>query len=248
MWIYRRPGRLPGLLSLYRPFVPDGGLVFDVGAHLGDRTRAFRRLGARVVAIEPQPTLMRWLQRFFGRDVGVTLDARAVGAQPGHARLALDHAHPAVASISARWRSSVSRHHGGFADVDWKHSIEVAVTTLDGLIERHGTPDFCKIDVEGFEAEVLAGLSRPLPALSIEFVAGALDHAQTCLDRLGQLGNYRYNAVEGERRSFLWSAWKPTEAVREWLDAGADDIASGDLYAVLEPGASGDRRHDSAMG
>jgi FkbM family methyltransferase len=248
MWIYRRPGRLSGLLSLYRPFVPDGGLVFDIGAHLGDRTRAFRRLGARVVAVEPQPTLMRWLQRSFGRDAGVALDPRAVGAQPGHARLAVDDAHPAVASISAQWRHAVSRHHAGFYDVDWSHSIEVTVTTLEELIEHHGTPDFCKIDVEGFEAEVLAGLSRPLPALSVEFVAGALDQAEACLDRLGELGSYRYNAVAGERRRFLWSAWKSTQAVREWLNTGADGIASGDLYAVLDTRASGGRRHDSTMG
>lgn len=236
MWIYRRPGRLPGLVSLYRPFVPDGGLVFDLGAHLGDRSRAFRRLGARVVALEPQPALMRWLERFHGRDPGVVLDARAVGARPGSARLALDDAHPAVASISQSWRNAVARNHAGFADVEWSHSIEVPVTTLDELIKIHGTPDFCKIDVEGFEAEVLAGLSCSLPALSFEFVAGELDRAEACLDRLSGLGGYRYNAVAGERRTFLWSHWKNAQAIRDWLDGGADGIASGDLYAVLEHG------------
>ncbi|WP_376690668.1 FkbM family methyltransferase [Wenzhouxiangella sp. EGI_FJ10409] len=235
LWIYRRPGRLRGLLALYRPFVEPGGVVFDIGAHLGDRTRAFRRLGARVVALEPQPAPMRWLRRFHGSDNGVVLLDQAAGAQAGHARLALSESHPAVASLSAGWRARVTREHQGFAAVRWEHTIEVAVTTLDALIDEHGRPDFCKIDVEGHEAEVLAGLSAALPALSIEFVGSALDHAQACLDRLAALGTYRYNAIAGEERRFLWSQWQPPEAVADWLAAGADGLASGDLYAVHQP-------------
>ena len=46
---------------LYGQFVRPGDLVFDVGAHVGDRIAAFRRLGARVVAVEPQPALVRTL-------------------------------------------------------------------------------------------------------------------------------------------------------------------------------------------
>lgn len=235
MWIYRRPGRLRGLVALYRPFVPKSGLVFDVGAHLGDRTRAFRRLGARVVAVEPQPALMGWLERFHARDPDVMLIRQAVGAKPGRAQLALSETHPAVATLSARWREAVAQSHDGFVGVRWSDSVEVMVTTLDDLIERYGRPDFCKIDVEGHELEVLSGLSRPVPSLSLEFVAGALHRSQACIDRLAALGPYRYNAVAGERREFLWADFKDPRVVREWLEAGADGLASGDLYAVLQP-------------
>ena len=238
MWIYRRPGRLQGLVALYRPFVPEGGLVFDIGAHLGDRTRAFRRLGARVVALEPQPAMMRWLERFHGRDEGVVLIDGAAGAEPGRARLAISEMHPAVASLSTHWRAEVSQAHAGFAAVRWPHSIQVGVTTLDELIGRHGLPDFCKVDVEGHESEVLKGLSQPLPALSVEFVAGALHRARACIDRLASLGHFQFNAVAGEQREFLWSVWAEPETVRSWLAAGADGLASGDLYAVHRPRGS----------
>jgi FkbM family methyltransferase len=236
MWLYRRPGRLRGLMQLYRPFVSRGDLVFDIGAHLGDRTRAFRRLGARVVALEPQPGLMQWLRRFHGSDDEVVLCARAVGERRGHARLALSETHPAVASLSAQWRREVSRHHSGFEAVRWPRSIEVDVVTLDDLIAAHGRPAFCKIDVEGHEAAVLEGLSEPLPALSFEFVAGALERADQCIDSLERLGSCRYNAVAGERREYLWSQWRPARAVREWLAAGAGGLASGDLYAIRSGG------------
>jgi len=70
--------------------------------------------------------------------------------------------------------------------------------TLDDLIERFGEPVFCKIDVEGFEPDVLAGLTRPLAALSVEFVQGALGQARACVDRLEQLAPYRYQLASGD--------------------------------------------------
>ena len=53
----------------YRPFVPAGGLAFDIGAHTGNRLHAFLALGARVVAVEPQPELVARLERRFGKEV-----------------------------------------------------------------------------------------------------------------------------------------------------------------------------------
>ena len=68
---------------LYRCFVQRGDLVFDIGAHVGDRVAAFRRLGARVVAIEPQPAFVKVLKLLFGRISDVTIEATAVGRDAG---------------------------------------------------------------------------------------------------------------------------------------------------------------------
>lgn len=231
LWTYRRPGRQRGLRRLYRPFVPAGGLAFDIGAHLGDRSSAFSGLGARVVALEPQPTLFAWLERFCGRKPEVTLLMQGVGAEPGEADLLLADRHPAVATLSEGWSREVSADHEGFDKVSWSGRLRVTVTTLDALIADYGMPDFCKIDVEGFEAEVLAGLSSPVAALSFEFVRGALPRARHCIDRLEALDRYEFNVVVGEKRRFLWAGWRDAEAVREWLKADAEAIASGDLYA-----------------
>jgi len=231
--VYRRPGRQRALRALYRPFISPGDLVFDVGAHVGDRTSAFAALGARVVALEPQPGVARWLRRLEGRNPRVILRDEAVGATPGTARLAVSRGHPTVSTLAHGWRDHIASVNPGFRQVRWEESVEVPVTTLDALVSEHGLPSFCKIDVEGFEAEVLAGLSHPLPALSVEFVAGSLDVARACVTRLEGLGSYLFNPISGEGRAFQWKQWRGADETKGWLEEGADQIPSGDLYARL---------------
>lgn len=229
--IYRRPGRQAGLKRFYSQFVQLGDWVFDVGAHLGDRSSAFAALGAQVVALEPQPRLFAWLQRLTRNGGRVTCLPLAVGAEPGRLTLASSRVNPTVASLSDAWREQVSSRQAGFAEVDWDERLSVEVTTLDALIERYGEPSFCKIDVEGFELEVLRGLSRPLAALSVEFVQGALDQALACIDRLEAIGSYQYQVVAGEQRRFHFDAWLDVVTVGDWFRAGAEGLSSGDLYA-----------------
>ena len=232
--VYWRPGRQRGLRRLYAPFVREGDVVFDVGAHLGDRAAAFAALGARVVALEPQPRVARWLRRLVGRNPRIEVRTEAVGAKPGTARLAISGRNPTVSSMSESWREGVLHANPGFRGVTWERSVEVPVVTLDELIESYGAPSFCKIDVEGYEAAVLAGLSLPLAALSFEFVAGGLDAASACVRRLAELGTYRFNAVLGEGRSFVLPGWVSGHEILAWLAAGAGGASSGDVYARLE--------------
>ena len=234
--IYWRPGRQRGLRRLYRAFVGPGDLVFDVGAHLGDRSAAFAALGARVIALEPQPDVRRWLRRLVGWRERVTVLGDAVGRAPGTARLAVSRRNPTVSTMAEGWRSTVQEANPSFQSVRWQDTVEVPVTTLDALIETYGVPRFCKIDVEGFEAEVLAGLSRPVPGVSIEFVAGAADVAVACVRRLAALGRYEFNAIPGEEREFVSERWLEADQMVAWLTAGAEGASSGDVYARLAHG------------
>jgi FkbM family methyltransferase len=237
--IYWRPGRQRGLRKLYRPFLGAGDLAFDVGAHLGDRTAAFQKLGARVVALEPQPAVRRWLVRLVGHRRNVSIRAEAVGRVAGKAVLALSHRTPSMSSLAEEWPGALTGRNPDFRGVRWNDSIDVPVTTLDALIEQYGVPRFCKIDVEGYEAEVLAGLSHRIPALSIEFVVGALEVAEACVRRLEVLGGYEFNAVNGEERKFMSKQWLAADDMVSWLRGGRGSVSSGDVYARLREDGDG---------
>lgn len=237
---YGIPGRHRRLVRFYRGFLRPGELAFDIGSHVGNRVRAWRKLGARVVAVEPQPDCLRVLRLLFGRDPGVTIVPGAVGAAAGRAQLSISTATPTVSSLSRDWIRSVTADRS-FAWVRWDRTIEVDVVTLDDLIARHGLPAFCKIDVEGFEAEVLAGLSRPVPALSFECLPAAYGAALEVLklvERLGEsAGGYRYNYSPVETLRLASDRWlDPAELVR-LLEARRPLGRSGDVYArLVQPG------------
>ncbi len=231
--IYGAPWRQPRLRRFYRRFVASGDLVFDVGAHVGDRSVAFAALGARVIALEPQPGPYRYLCWRLRSAARVEVRAEALGDTPGRARLAISDRHPTLATLSREWREGIGVRNPDFSQVEWGSGVEVRVTTLDALIAKYGIPAFCKIDVEGHEAAVLGGLSQPLPALSFEFVAGGEAVALACLDRLDALGRYCYNLAPGERRRLMFDDWVSAGAIAQWIRQNASEVGSGDVYARL---------------
>src|SRR5690606_37291906 len=229
---YGVPWRGRQLRRLYAPFVTPGSLCFDIGAHVGNRVRTFRQLGASVVAVEPQAACLRWLERVHGPDPDVAIVAAAVGRAAGVSTLHVSARTPTVTTLSQHFIDAAGAD-PGFAAVRWDAREEVPVVTLDALIEEHGVPQFVKIDTEGYEAEVLAGLSQPVPALSFEYVPAAKAVALDCVERLSSLGPSRFNYAIGETCRLVNTAWWSAEELLAFLAQLTFGDPSGDVYATL---------------
>lgn len=238
------PLRRRRLSRFYARFIQPNDLCFDIGAHVGSRLRAWLPLGARIVAVEPQPACMALLRRWYGHQPRITLVEQAVGAAPGVADLQISARTPTVTTLSLDWIAAV-RQERSFAKVHWDERLSVPVTTLDQLIARHGQPAFCKIDVEGYELEVLRGLSQAIPALSFEYLPAYLPSAHACTTHLAQLGPYRFNWSIGESQRLGSQHWLDAQAMRSRLDDLAAGGRSGDIYACL-PGRALDSAGETA--
>ncbi|WP_242519264.1 FkbM family methyltransferase [Halochromatium roseum] len=190
-----------------------------------------RRLEARVVAVEPQPALARALWILHGRDRQVVIEQVAIGADTTEAEMYLNLANPTTSSLSRDFINS-AQYGREWRDQRWDETIMVPVTTLDALIARHGEPRFCKIDVEGYEATVLQGLSRPLAALSFEFTTIQRHVTLQALAECERLGAYRYNAALGANASLVHPNWLSAEEMGCWTEGLPEAANSGDIYAV----------------
>jgi FkbM family methyltransferase len=227
---YGQPWRITAMRRHYRALIAPGDLVFDVGAHVGDRIAAFRRLGARVVAVEPQPPLTFTLNLLYGRCRDVKIAPVAIGRSAGTIELMVNVDNPTISTASSAFVHA-AHDAPGWREQQWDKSITVPMTTLDALIAEHGRPAFIKIDVEGFEAEALAGLTQPVAALSFEFTTIQRDVARACIERCVALGYTRFNAAVGESQEL--GAWRSAAEITAWVDGLPHAANSGDIYARL---------------
>jgi FkbM family methyltransferase len=222
--------------AIYARFLEAGDLAFDVGSHVGDRAGSFLRLGAKVIAVEPQPALASVLRLMYGRNKKFELVRAAVGAREGEIELKLNTKNPTVATASDDFIKSADAA-PGWEGQKWDDKIKVPMTTLDNLIGRYGKPAFVKIDVEGFEDEVLSGLSQPLPALSIEFTTIQRHVALAAIKRLAAMAPYRFNAALGESQVLAHARSLAADEICRWISELPIEANSGDVYASLNDAA-----------
>uniref|UniRef100_A0A7C1T4B8 FkbM family methyltransferase n=1 Tax=Agrobacterium albertimagni TaxID=147266 RepID=A0A7C1T4B8_9HYPH len=229
---YGQPWRRSALRQFYASIVKPGELVFDIGAHVGSRSSTLLKLGAKVVAVEPQPAFADFIEnRFAGALTG--FERAAVGRTAGQIDLLISSRHPTVTSISSRFVETVKQSKG-FSQVVWDRKVTVPMVTLDHLVSKYGLPAFCKIDVEGAEAEILYGLSKPIPLIAFEYIPAMPSVASNAVDRLMGIGNYRFNRVVGEQHRFVSDRWKSADELLVELSQMPPEAQSGDVYARIE--------------
>lgn len=222
-------------LRFYQQFIAPTGagnppLVFDVGANLGNRTKIFLRLGAKVIAFEPQQKCAEYLRTVLKGVPRFELVTKALGDKPGQAEMMVSNAH-VLSTLSREW-TEATKESGRFSRYEWNGRQQVEIITLDSVIARYGIPVFVKVDVEGFEYQVLSGLSQPLPYISIEFTAERIVDTYRCIDHLEALGNASFRISLEESMEFCHPEWLSAQDARELLQQliHRDNLAWGDVY------------------
>lgn len=225
-WLSRtiRPYQLHAFqagIKLYRSLLPPSALCFDVGANIDEKSEAMLQAGACVVAFEPNPLVLPELRARCGHHKNWTIVEAALGRGAAIATLYARELH-GQSSLAQDWKGKIIANH------------HVPVVTLDSAIECFGPPAYCKIDVEGWELEVLRGLTHSIPLVSFEFHLNdpGIRNTISCLERLTQFGPSSVNITPAETAAFHFKEWVPLGQFVEWFP--------GDLKRSLPGGTYGD--------
>lgn len=214
--------------AFYGSFLRSNDLCFDIGANRGNRIAPMLEAGARVVAVEPQEDCANHLEHTFGNRI--TLIRKGLGAEEGVQNFYISSSHT-LSSFSSEWITEVKKDR--FREESWDRVVEMEITTLDKLIEQYGEPAFIKIDVEGYETEVLKGLHHTIGMISFEYtVPEQTNNALSCIDLIaGHSPNTECNYSIGESMEWALPNWLSPEDMKQHVRSGTFSATGfGDIY------------------
>jgi FkbM family methyltransferase len=219
------------MLEFYRTMINPGDLVFDIGANFGNRSKVFAEIGARVTAFEPQKSCADYLKAYFYREKNVQVESVALGEHPSTATMTISK--NSVLSTLSNDYIERSVNSGRFPRDEWQGSQIVKIETLDNYIGKFGTPSFVKIDVEGFEYEVLKGLSSPISLISFEFASENSETVLRCVEKLQSLADYNYQFSPDESFVLKREDWCSYREIVSQIQS-FKGLEWGDIYCSLK--------------
>jgi FkbM family methyltransferase len=210
----------------YKKIIKKADLCFDIGANIGKKSNLFLALNAKVIAFEPQTDCFQYLDNI--KNKNFSYYPFGVGGKNEIKKLQLAN-HIEVATFSNKMIDFYTTE-----TLQWKHNEEVVVKKLDTLIEEFGLPDFCKIDTEGFELFIISQLTYKIPFIEFEFNEAFIEETLTCLDIIGQLGNYQFNFILNENPKFINKKWVFLSEIKHQINNLPKKHLHGNLFAKLK--------------
>ncbi len=216
-------------IKFYKQFIAKGDLCFDVGAHMGDRSQSWLKIGAEVVGIEPQPRFSNYLENKFSSFEQYHNEQIGIGSTFGSMDLMISSMYPTLSSLSGeKWAERINN--STSLSIKFDKTISIEVQTLDILIQKYGKPKFIKVDVEGYEEEVLKGLTQKIEFLSFEFLSFNMEGLKKCIYRLKELGYSEFNWSYREQYKMVLPKWSISETLIESIGEYKTGTFSGDVY------------------
>ena len=226
LW-FKGDQRIRDAVEFHKNLSLENKLVFDIGANRGQSSEVYLKLGARVVAFEPQTNLHKEILQTCRHNPKLTIEPLGLGATEEDRKFFMT-SYDQVASLRDDWVG------------DRVGETTISVSTLDSQIKKFGVPHYCKIDVEGWELEVVEGLNQPIPLISFEYHNSPpeIEKARAVLERLATLGNYHCNVKQGLAKQFAFSSFI---SLKDFINQFPDDLETtltdhwGDIFCSLNP-------------
>ena len=181
-----------------------GDLYFDIGAHLGEKSKPFIEKKIRTIMVEPLPACVKSLKKLYCKNSIVKIIPKGLGSKNTKKILSINKQMPTTSTFAKHWKS------GRFSNLTWSGKTQIQITTLDNLIKKFGNPQYIKIDVEGYELNVLKGLTKKSGIISFEITSEFFSDAIKCLNYLKKLSYNSFTFSIGEQKKFFsdWSDYK----------------------------------------
>lgn len=176
-------------------------VIFDVGAHKGEDSDFYLKLGYRVVAVEASPDLAAHLRARFQREVDssqLTIVQKAIAETAGVTAFYVNTTNSVWGTANPEWLARNKK----FGTVSQK--IEVESVVISDLFSAYGCPTYLKIDIEGADMQCLRSLKgvecRP-QYISIESSKTSWAGLLREFDALRELGYSKYKISKQGRYS-----------------------------------------------
>lgn len=211
----------PKIAEFYSSFISSGDLCFDIGANIGRKIDIFLKLTSKIVAVEPQEECFKYLKKRYSHRKGIVLIRKALNYKQGYEHMHICEAN-ALSSLSHDWVEVFNQTHR-YRDFKWVKKIIVETITLDQLIQVYGVPKYCKIDTEGFEYNVIKGLTHPVPYLSFEIFPENKDIV-SCISYLDELSPALFNYLAEGDYQFQFEKWIPSNEIIDFVKTSQNKL------------------------